>query len=162
MKWNIPLSFCLMLFAFSRLNAQSIDEALATYNENRIPYITVNELKESYDDYIILDTRRLEEYEVSHLPGAIWVGEELDAQLMTNIPEDAAIVVYCTIGVRSEEFGTNMTEMGYKNVKNLYGSIFLWKDSGFKVVDKNGAPTEQVHVYSKEWGVYLKTGEKVH
>ena len=41
------------------------------------------------DAYTILDTRKKEEFEVSHLPGAIWVGEDVnqfsDTQILKNV-----------------------------------------------------------------------------
>ena len=56
--------------------AQSIDSLLKKYNKHSVPYISVQELAMNYEDYIVLDTRKKEEFEVSHLPNAIWVGEK--------------------------------------------------------------------------------------
>jgi len=39
-----------------------------------VPLISVSELHDDFEDYIILDAREKEEYEVSHIPGAIYVG----------------------------------------------------------------------------------------
>jgi hypothetical protein len=70
--------------------------------------------------------------------------------------------VYCSIGVRSEDAGETINNLSFSNVQNLYGGIFMWKDAGFSVVDNFNKPTDNVHVYSKEWGKYLKTGKKVY
>ena len=56
-------------------NAQkTLDELLNHYNTNRAPYMSVQELAMPKTDAIILDAREQEEYEVSHLKDAIFVG----------------------------------------------------------------------------------------
>ena len=75
---------------------------------------------------------------------------------------DTPLVVYCSIGVRSEKIGEKLKEAGYKKVYNLYGGIFKWKNSGNPVVDSNGEPTEKVHAYSRYWGRFLTNAEKVY
>ena len=51
---------------------------------------------------------------------------------------------------------------GYRNVRNLYGSIFEWVNQDNPVVDNQGKPTQKVHAYSRTWGVWLNKGEKVY
>lgn len=146
----------------SEVPQKDIPELLSAYNKMSVPYITVQTLKMEYEDYVILDTRKKKEFKVSHLPGAIWVGEQYDLKNLPEVSKDARIVVYCTVGIRSESYGEKMLKDGFTNVQNLYGSIFYWKDAGYDVVDKNEAPTEKVHVFGKVWSKYLKTGEKVY
>ncbi len=155
----IVLCVCFVLgSAFAK--AQSIDSLLKKYNQHTVPYISVEELKMDYDNYTVLDTRKKEEYDVSHLPKAIWVGENWRSS--KRFPTDEPIVVYCSVGVRSEDYGEQLQDAGYRNVKNLYGSIFAWKDAGFQVVDAQEKITEKVHTYSKTWAKYLKSGTKVY
>jgi len=144
------------------LQAQQIDSLLTAYNQKTVAYISVEELKENYDQFTILDTRKKPEFQVSHLPNAIWVGEKLNKKDLKKIPNDKPIVVYCTVGIRSEDFGEELLKHGFEKVYNLYGSIVSWKDAGNDVVDNDGNTTEKVHVFSKEWERYLKTGEKVY
>jgi len=49
--------------------------------------------------------------------------------------------------------------MGYKNVYNLYGSIFEWVNDGNEVVDKNNKPTDEVHTYNKKWSKWVEEGK---
>lgn len=154
--------FISFLSISTSIQAQEINELLHQYNRMSVPYITVQTLKMEYDQYIILDTRKKAEYEVSHLPGAIWVGEKLDLELIDDISIEKPIVVYCSVGIRSEDYGEELLKAGFENVYNLYGSIFSWKDAGYNVVDPEGHDTDQVHVFSKAWEKYLKTGEKVY
>lgn len=116
-------------------------------------------------DMVILDAREKDEFMVSHLENAIWSGySNFDfSRIQTHIPnKESTIVVYCSIGVRSEDIGEKLLQAGYKNVKNLFGGIFLWKNLGYPVFDESGKETEKVHAYSKEWGLLLTNGTKVY
>ncbi|WP_035916990.1 rhodanese-like domain-containing protein [Flavimarina sp. Hel_I_48] len=154
------------LFGFIKsLHAQqSIDDILKKYNTQSVPYISVETLKMEKDNYVLLDTRKKEEYDVSHLAEAIWVGEHFDAARIESLQlkKEQPIVVYCTVGVRSESYGERLKNSGFTDINNLYGSIFAWKNAGFPIVDLTGRETEKVHVYSKIWGKYLKNGEKIY
>lgn len=141
---------------------KGIPELLKSYNKRTVPYVTVQTLKMEYDDYFILDTRKKEEYEVSHLPNAIWVGEKYNPENFPEINKEDKVVVYCSVGIRSESYGEDLQKNGFEKVYNLYGSIFSWKDAGYQIVDAENKPTEKVHVFGKTWAKYLKTGEKVY
>jgi hypothetical protein len=72
------------------------------------------------------------------------------------------LVVYCSVGVLSEDIGEKLEALGYTNVKNLYGGIFEWKNKGYPVIDNNGKDTRKVHAYNKRWGQLLTNAEKVY
>ena len=117
------------------------------------------------NNVLVLDTRQKEEFEVSHLKNAIWVGySEFDIEKTSQIiPEkEKHIVVYCSIGARSEDIGEKLEQAGYKNVKNLFGGIFLWKNLGYPVFDQSDHETEKVHPFSKEWAPLLTNAYKVY
>lgn len=154
----------LFLISVPTWGQEPMDVVLNTYNDRTVPYISVEDLYKNKSKYLILDTRKKEEYTVSHIPTAIWSSEKLDVYAFAKAYPDKSkpIVVYCSIGVRSENFGESLQKLGYTNVYNLYGSIFSWKDKGYTVVNQKKKPTDSVHVYSKEWGKYLKTGIKVY
>ena len=44
--------------------------------------------------------------------------------------------------LRSEKIGKKLLDMGYTNVKNLYGSIFEWANQGNILVDQKGSETK--------------------
>lgn len=133
----------------------------ALYKET-VPTLTVPELKKK-PDAILLDTRAKAEYDVSHLPGAHWVGyDDFDLSRVKDIPKDADVVVYCSVGYRSEKVGEKLQAAGYQHVHNLYGSLFEWVNQGNTVVDNAGKPTERVHAFSRPWGIWLQRGEKVY
>ena len=126
-----------------------------------IPTIGVDYLKDIQSEVYIFDTRKRVEYEVSHIPGAKYLGyHDFDINRIGDIPKDARIVLYCSIGYRSEKIGEKLRKIGYTNVYNLYGSIFDWINRGNAVVDKNGQPTKRVHTYNRNWSKWVD-GQKV-
>ncbi|WP_068838968.1 rhodanese-like domain-containing protein [Pontibacter akesuensis] len=111
---------------------------------------------------LLLDTRQLAEYKVSHLAGARFANyDTFEATQLKNLPKDHPIVVYCSVGYRSEQVGEKLRKAGFTNVQNLYGGIFGWVNQGYPVYDSEGKTTK-VHAYSRAWGVWLKKGEKVY
>lgn len=109
-----------------------------------------------------LDTREEQEFEVSHIPTAILLGyHEIDWSKIKNIPNNAIIIVYCSVGVRSQTIGEELKNKGYKNVKNLYGGLFLWANQDRKMVDKNNKVTTKVHGYDNSWSKWIKKGKVI-
>ncbi len=129
-----------------------------------VPTISPFELNALGEDVIILDTREMEEYEISHIPNAKFISyKDFQAKDLSDIDKEKQLVVYCSIGYRSEKIGEKLNALGYKNVSNLYGSIFEWVNQGYEVIDKDGNATKKVHTYNKNWSKWLdKTkGERV-
>lgn len=127
-----------------------------------IPVIGVEELAQTSDQYLLLDTREKKEYDTSHIPNAKFAGyKKFDWSILDNTPKDQAIVVYCSVGFRSEKIGEKLKKKGFTNVKNLYGSIFEWANKDHPVIDKNGNETKKVHTYNKDWSQWLEDGELI-
>ncbi|WP_446050306.1 rhodanese-like domain-containing protein [Zobellia laminariae] len=152
------------LIASTSFSQSKIDKTLRKLNKESVDYIHVEALEKT-ESLILLDAREKKEYDVSHLENAIWVGYDtfqLDSVLQKVQNKNSEIVVYCSIGVRSENIGEELEEAGYTNVKNLYGGIFEWKNEGLPVYDSIGNTTEKVHAFNKHWGKLLTSGEKVY
>jgi len=144
---------------------ESLSELLKKYNNESIPYISVEELAMQKTDAILLDARELKEYEVSHLKDALYVGyDEFNLKNTTKQlnNKDQMIVVYCSLGVRSEDIAEQLKKEGYTNVYNLFGGIFEWKNNNHKVYDNKEEPTENVHAFSKKWSKWLLKGNKIY
>ncbi|OAD45208.1 rhodanese-like domain-containing protein [Polaribacter atrinae] len=155
----------LFLLISSTVSAQKkLDKLLNKFNKNNVPYISVDTLTTT--KAILLDAREEQEYNVSHLENAILVGfDDFNInETLEKLPTDknAKIVVYCSLGIRSEIVANKLIKNGYTNVFNLYGGIFEWKNNNFKVMDTLGNTTEKVHAFNKEWGKWLTKGEKVY
>jgi len=164
---NILLIFSILFstLSFSQGQRQSYHDMLKTYYKNTVATIQPSELYKKMlkgEKIIILDTREQKEYSVSKIKGAIHVGyDKFDIKSSDTFDRNTTVVVYCTIGARSENIGEKLKKEGFKKVFNLYGGLIYWKNQGYPVVDKSGKPTQNIHVYSAEWGKWLKKGNAV-
>ena len=120
--------------------------------EESVPYINGKDINIDTDK--ILDTRSFDEYQVSHIPNAIWAGEHTAETL--NISKDAKIIVYCSLGKRSEQHGKILIESGYTNVHNLYGGIIEWHNNEMITVNSAEVLTDFIHPYSWFWGLWIR------
>lgn len=159
-------SFLVVIVLFQLGHSQdSLDDLLDKYNSNNVPYIAVEAIDINNPNIVLLDARAIEEYQVSHLKNAIHVGYDDFAVEMVNdyvADKESDIIVYCSLGIRSEVVANKLIEAGYTNVKNLYGGIFEWKNQNRKVYNFNDQATDSVHAFSKPWGKWLKSGIKVY
>ena len=163
----------IMFLGLSLVNAQTdfnrtinpeFEKEVDSYLNYSVPAITVKNLIQIKDDVVLLDAREMNEYEVSHIPGARYVGfDDFDESVLSDIDKDKRIVVYCSIGYRSEKIGEKLKKLGYKNPYNLFGSIFEWVNAGQPLVDKEGKATNIIHTYNKKWSKWVTDGmaEKV-
>lgn len=142
----------------------TLKDLLDTHNSKVVPYISVEELAMPKTQAMILDARELEEYQVSHLKNAVFVGYNtfnLKQTISQINNKQQTIVVYCSLGIRSEAIALKLKKAGYANIYNLYGGIFEWKNKGFDVYDSTETKTNKIHAFSKEWSHWLTSGQKV-
>lgn len=161
---NIRLA---LIIFFLAINSLSFGQSLAYktllkgYYDKDFPVVYPDQ-KKIMESAIFLDTRENEEFEVSHLKEAKWVGyETFSLESLKDIPKDQTIVVYCSIGARSQEIGKKLKSAGFEDVYNLYGGIFHWVNEGNPIF-KNEEETNEVHVFSRFWGIWLENGKKVY
>ena len=157
--------YIFLLFSLLGFSQKTLSELLKKHNNESVPYISVQELAMPKTNAFLLDARELREYEVSHLKDALHVGyNEFNLANTTKKlnNKDQMIVVYCSLGIRSEDISEQLKNEGYTNVYNLFGGIFEWKNNDFKVYNLNNETTENVHVFSKEWSQWLLKGIKIY
>lgn len=92
--------------------------------------ITAQQAKEIMDKeegYIILDTRTQQEYDESHIPGAILIPYDEVQEKAEGILTDKnqLILVYCRSGRRSKLAAEDLVKLGYTNIKE-FGGILDW------------------------------------
>jgi len=130
-----------------------------------IPVISCERLEQkmSTPTLYLLDAREKKEFETSHLKDAVWVGyNTFSPKNLASIPKDGIIVLYCSVGYRSEKIGEQLKKMGYSRVYNLYGGIFEWTNRAYPIVDQKNETTSKIHAYDQNWGRWLSKGEKVY
>lgn len=151
----------------SGVSGQSdFDKKLKSLYKNTVPLIHTEELSNTIshkENVILLDTRSLKEFQVSHLPNAVFLDyDTFNSKKAEQLDRNAKIVVYCSVGYRSERIGEKLLKMGFKNVENLYGGIFDWVNKSNTVVNPSGIATDSVHTYNKDWSQWLKRGVKIY
>jgi rhodanese-related sulfurtransferase len=131
--------------------------------DKTVPFIKAKELRENNQNYTILDIRELKEYNVSHIKNAISISfNGFNIKMIKHkIDKNTPIVVYCSIGYRSEKVGEKLLNEGF-TVYNLYGGIFNWKNSNNPIVNNNEIATQKVHCFNQEWSKWLLKGEKIY
>ncbi len=128
-----------------------------TLTSDEIPKITVNELAEK-KEFILLDVRSKAEFDISHIEDAIWVGEKnWDLDKLKKLQLKQNIVVYCSVGFRSEKLAKKLIKRGFSEVYNLYGGVFEWVNQGNSLRNTNGT-TDWIHVFDKSFAKWIKNG----
>lgn len=121
--------------------------------------VTTINVRESQDesDAIFIDARENDEFEVSKIRGAIWVGySDLDMAKLDDLPKNSPLIVYCSVGYRSEKVAEKLSSAGFEDVSNLYGGIFEWVNEGYDIVDSSGMVTNKIHGYDRFWSRWLE------
>ncbi len=103
---------------------------------------------------VVLDAREEREFAVSHLRGARRVAPERRDFTALDIPRDATIVVYCSVGYRSAEIAQRLKAGGHQRVFNLQGGLFQWANEG-RTLFSGTERAERVHPYDNDWGRML-------
>ena len=143
-------------------NAQSeFDKMLTGMYEYTVPLVKSEQLKEwmNKEEIVVLDAREAKEFKTSHIRNAKEVGyDKFDISAVDDVTKDAKVVVYCSVGYRSERIGEKLMQQGYKNVYNLYGGIFDWVNKGNAVYSSEGK-VAKVHAYNQDWGKWVQNKE---
>lgn len=115
---------------------QTTTSSTSKYN---IPTITALELKDKIDQqekFILLDVRKPVEYAEGHVNGAANVPlVDLESN-KKYFPTDIDIVTMCDGSncQRSEAAAEQLTDWGFKRVKNFKGGIKEWKQEAYPVI----------------------------
>jgi len=161
------LIFCMIQAPSTDLSAQvrsnSYNMMLRLLLSKRVATVTVEEARQQVGTALFLDAREPAEYQVSHLKDARFVGyDSFDIHNLRGMDKNQSIIVYCTVGKRSENIGKKLQDAGFTKVLNLYGGILEWVNQGLPVYDQAGKSTHRVHTYTKFWGKWLDKGERVY
>jgi rhodanese-related sulfurtransferase len=97
--------------------------------------ISVSTLKTMLDereagdrDFVLIDVREPNEWDIVHIPGAILVpkGEFLSGKALESLPGDKPIVLHCKSGVRSAEVLAIVKGAGYSDAVHVGGGVVAW------------------------------------
>lgn len=132
------------------------DRKISNMIQFSVPVIGVQELRAIQEEVLIFDAREREEFEISHIEGARYLGyKQFEESALMDLPKDQKIVLYCSIGYRSEKVAEKLKALGFEQVYNLYGSIFEWVNAGFPIVGPDGQQSKQLHTYNAKWSKWV-------
>ena len=153
------------IISFSQ-NYDSFEELKNEIISKTIPLISVEELKRienTKKPLLILDAREANEFNTSHISQAKHVGyDNFKMSKLKEIEKTTTLIVYCSVGYRSEKIAEKLKEAGFNKIMNLKGGIFDWKNKGYPVYDNTGKETDKIHGYNRSWGRWLTNGVKVY
>lgn len=160
------LFWCLLFFSlplFSQPDSKitgkvkntEFDKTIASLLSFNIPIFSVQEAL-NHNGAVYLDAREFKEYSISHIPGASFIGcDQWSPSSIQSLSKDKTLIVYCSVGYRSEKIAMKIKALGYNQVYNLYGSIFEWVNEGHPLESNKGIPTLKLHTYNKQWSRWV-------
>lgn len=97
---------------------------------------SVEQAKQMIDnnEVFLLDVRTKEEFDAGYIEGAILIPDYELASRLSEVPDDAKILVYCRSGRRSVDASNILLDAGYTDVYNMLGGINEWSYSQYPVV----------------------------
>ena len=109
---------------------------------SHVRQLSVQEVKASLDKasslrekgFFLVDVRTVEEHDTGAIPGTdvnIEFREIAKRHREIGASLDDHIVVYCQSGKRGNIAADTLTELGYKNVYNIRGSVNAWLQAGY-------------------------------
>ena len=88
----------------------------------------VKSLMKSGEDFLLLDVREIDEYQIASIGGAVLIPlGELQSSLHKLEPyRDKRIVVHCHHGGRSMRAVSGLRQLGFNGAQNMTGGIDQW------------------------------------
>ena len=126
-------AICLVLvLLFLTACGQNKEEIKQTETTREAVYVNITaaeakRLMDTEENYIILDTREQEEFDESHIPGAVLLPyHEVLEKAEAMLPDKGQLIlVYCRSGRRSKLASEDLVKLGYTNIKE-FGGIIDW------------------------------------
>ena len=131
---RLRLSVLLMLLpAFASMPVLGADDDTPR-DVNTIKVQAVSEFVASNKDAVIIDVRTPQEYELSHVPGAVNINilDDSFTEIAGQLDSKKTYIVYCTknpAGGRSMTALAKMQEMGFKELISLEGGHVAWTEA---------------------------------
>ena len=115
-RFNILLLIFQLSFSssFSQIS-KNYQKIISQYKE--LPSITIDDALKIEKSAIFIDTREYNEYKISHIQNSILLSfNNPNWNVLDKIPKNKAIIVYCSVGARSQNIGIKLRKKGFKNV----------------------------------------------
>lgn len=157
LKYIIPAALLLLSFVCYQAYSRGLYTLFNTTNLERVSIRQAQKIL-AEQSVTILDVRDVNEFRVSHIEDAHRYQDGMLDTLDHNIP----ILVYCTVGVRSNKLAKTMLEKGFSEVYDLKDGIIGWSNTKLPVVNTRNEVTDSIHVYNQYFGQLLKEGIPIY
>jgi rhodanese-related sulfurtransferase len=128
-----------------------------------IPQAGVDFAKDVFSDALFIDVREKAEYDLSTIEGAIHCSfKNFDINTFNAVDKNRLLIVFCSVGFRSEKICRLLLKQGFSNSYNLYGGIFEWVNRKYPLVNTDGCSTDIIHGFSPLWGIWVTGLKKVY
>lgn len=154
LSWSI-----LVLLASACQSYTSFDEMASEMCKGRAVDVRWNQWD---TNAVVVDVRSAEEFGVSHADGALhcpWQNNTVKG--WEQLPKDQPIVVYCSVGKRSELAAEFLMDHGFQSVTNVYGGLFGAFNAA-QAIDQDHLVMQRIHGYNTRWGQWITRGEVVY
>lgn len=159
---NLTKSIILGLLVILALSSYQIYQRgyFTLFNMEKVKRINPSDAQQllSEKPMTILDVRDENEYTISHLEGALRYQEDL----LTGLDKSKPIMVYCTVALRSNKLAKRLQKQGFSEVYELKNGLIGWSNASLPMKDSNNELTEEVHVYNRFFGAFLKKGIPIY
>lgn len=111
--------------------------------EQKVRTLSFDELLGMYQNnakFVLVDARSREDYDRSHLPGALSIPVEDIKDYADRLDKNEEVVTYCgsfqcpASTMAAEEF----MKLGFKSVRDYKGGIQEWTEKGYPTEKSNG------------------------
>jgi adenylyltransferase/sulfurtransferase len=79
-------------------------------------------------DFLLIDVREPNEYEINAIPGAVLIpkGDFLTGSALSDLPQDRQVVLHCKTGARSAELLAVLKGAGFADAIHVGGGVSAW------------------------------------
>ena len=89
---------------------------------------TLKKMRDAKEDFILVDVRNPDEFEISVIEGSVKLPLPDLPQRFKELPKDKLLVLHCKMGSRSMRALKFLRSQGYTKVKNVAGGINAWAE----------------------------------
>ena len=174
MKRALPRKICLLcafgvLLAWLAFGARDT-KLEAIHSEIQANFETVNHIGANdfaaldAQNTIVFDVRMPQEFEVSHLKGAVQIDPAISskefAKRYKNLAKGKTVVFYCSVGWRSSELAARvdsvLEDQGVAESYNLVGGLFQWHNENRPLTSTHRDEINAIHPYNSHWGQLIE------
>ncbi len=108
----------------------SWDKGLESWRESGLPTervvdLTIDELHQNRDDFVVIDVREGYELRTGKVPGAMHIPMGQIQSRVQELDKDRKYAIICQSGSRSSSVAAWMSQQGF-DVANVIGGMSLW------------------------------------